>query len=516
MYDLTEKTGRLSNPSLNGSDGRGDVRDIVVPAGHDVDVVTAFVNSLDLQIKNMPISVQESRRVLWKIDLTVLPLMAVTTILAAVDKNIIGNTAILGILQDTNISKNQFSLVGSLFFIGYLVFEWPMAILIQGFPVGKLLAVTVLGWGILAMCTAAVHNMAGLSVVRFLMGGLEAIVYPTNSILTVMWWTRSEQPVRTAIWFNTISTAFTGIVSYAIGLTNTGVARWRLLFLVIGGFTVIWACLLWVFLPDSPVSSWQLSDREKWVAIQRVKDNNTGVEDVKFKWYQVRELLVDPKTWLLVIFAAAQNVPNGGISSFSGLIVSGFGFNTLQSILINLPTGVIGTTFQILLSIPSAKFKGYRCFIIACANLVPLVCAVLLWQLPRDNRHGLLASYLCFWTYFTPYVLSTSLPMANTSGHTKKVTMNALWFIAYSLGNILGPQAFRAKDAPNYTAGFTGLLVCVVVAIAAISMYGVLCRQENSKRDRESRHTEVDHQVETSEAFNDLTDKEKPSFRYVY
>lgn len=126
-----------------------------------------------------------------------------------------------------------------------------------------------------------------------------------------MWWTRSEQPVRTAIWFNTISTAFTGIVSYGIGLTHTNLSRWQLLFLVVGGFTLLWSVLLWFFLPDSPVNCWQLSDREKWVAIQRVKDNNTGVEDTTFKWYQVKELLQDPKTWLLVIFAAAQNVPNG-------------------------------------------------------------------------------------------------------------------------------------------------------------------------------------------------------------
>lgn len=168
MGDLTEKTGRPSNPSFNGSDGRVDVEDVVVPPGRDVDVVTAFINTLDPEIEILPISAQESRRVLWKIDLIVLPLMAVTTILAAVDKNIIGNTAILGILKDTNISKDQFSLVGSLFFIGYLLFEWPMAYLIQRFPVGKLLAVTVCGWGILAMCTAAVHNMAGLSIVRFM------------------------------------------------------------------------------------------------------------------------------------------------------------------------------------------------------------------------------------------------------------------------------------------------------------------------------------------------------------
>lgn len=136
-------------------------------------------------------------------------------------------------------------------------------------------------------------------------------MYPTNSILTVMWWTRSEQPIRTAIWFNTISTAFTGIVSYAIGLTNTSVSQWRLLFLVVGAFTVLWSILLWFCLPDSPVRCWQFTEREKWIAIQRVKGNNTGVQDIKFKWYQVRELLCDPKTWLLVIFAAAQSVPNG-------------------------------------------------------------------------------------------------------------------------------------------------------------------------------------------------------------
>lgn len=118
--------------------------------------------------------------------------------------------------------------------------------------------------------------------------------------------------------------------------------------------------------------------------------------------------------------------------------MSGFGFDSLEAILINLPTGVLGTAFQILLSIPSMRLKGYRCAIIVGANLIPLVCTALLWQLPRDNKQGLLASYLCFWTYFTPYVLSTSLPMANVSGHTKKITMNALWFIAYSLGNIIG------------------------------------------------------------------------------
>ncbi|KAF4984068.1 hypothetical protein FZEAL_681 [Fusarium zealandicum] len=438
----------------------GQMEDIHIPAGGDKDVVLDFIANLNPEIKTAPISAEESRKVLWKIDLIVLPLMVVTSILAAVDKNVIGNTALLGILQDTELVGNQLS--------------WR-------FLVAKLLAITVVGWAALAMSMAAAHNFAGLATVRFLMGGLEAIVCPVNSIITVMWWTRTEQPIRTAIWLNTLFTVITGTVSYAIGLTNTNLAPWRLLYLVVGGFSAVWSVVVWIFLPDSPATCWQLSDREEWVAIQRGKGNNTGIQDTTFKWYQVKELLSDPKTWLLVTFAAAQNVPNGGISSFSGLIVAGFGFNKLQSILINLPTGTLGTIFQIILSIPSSKLVVYRCAIIVLADLVPLSCAALLWKLPKSN----------------------------------KVTMNALWFIAYSVGNIFGPQAFTSKDAPTYTGGFIGLLICIAVAIASISLYGVLRRWENTKRDQ-SGATDVDELDGSNEAFTDMTDKEKKSFRYSY
>jgi MFS transporter, ACS family, allantoate permease len=142
-------------------------------------------------------------------------------------------------------------------------------------------------------------------------GGLESIVYPASSILTVMWWKTSEQPIRVAFWFNTFSTVFTGTISYAIGQAHTSIAPWRLLFLALGGFSVVWAIILIIFLPDSPTNCWWLSDREKFVCLQRIKGNNTGVEDKKIKWYQVKECLLDPKTWLITIFSCAQNIPNG-------------------------------------------------------------------------------------------------------------------------------------------------------------------------------------------------------------
>lgn len=108
--------------------------------------------------------------------------------------------------------------------------------------------------------------------------------------------------------------------------------------------------------------------------------------------------------------------------------------------------------------------------------------------------------------------------MANISGHTKKVTMNAIYFLSYCLGNILGPQVFRENDAPNYTRGYTALLICLIISSVSIALYGVLCKLENRRRD--NLHGTVDAAFVADSnpalALSDKTDKEKVEFRYTY
>ncbi|KAJ5607720.1 hypothetical protein N7537_004339 [Penicillium hordei] len=312
----------------------------------------------------------------------------VTVVLAAIDKVIISNAAIYGMKKDTHLTGDEYSSVGSIFYFGYLAFEYPAALLIQRLPVAKLYA------GM---------NFAGLATVRFLMGMTEAAVFPISSILT-------------------LSSVFSGVVSYGIGQTNTALAPWRLLFIVLGAFSVLWAGVLYIFLPDLPVQCWYFSDREKFVCLERVKDNNTGMKDKTIKWYQVRECLSEPETWLLALFSLAQNVPNGDLVTFSAIIVTGLGYSPLITTVLGIP--------PILLGFISASVPNSRCNIIVVANPVPMVCAILMWKLPRENQQGLLAAYYIFYAYWAQYVLSTSLQMANTSGHSKKLAMNAIFFLA--------------------------------------------------------------------------------------
>lgn len=39
---------------------------------------------------------------------------------------------------------------------------------------------------------------------------------------------------------------------------------------------------------------------------------------------------------------------------------------------------------------------------------------------------------------------------AGVGGSTKKFAFGAVYQLGYAVGNIIGPQTFRATDAPNY------------------------------------------------------------------
>jgi hypothetical protein len=81
--------------------------------------------------------------------------------------------------------------------------------------------------------------------------------------------------------------------------------------------TLIWSIFCWYLIPNSPVGAWFLREEDQYKAIERVKDNLTGIKSHDLKSYQVLEAFKDPKVWLLAAIQLTQNVPNGAIGSVS-------------------------------------------------------------------------------------------------------------------------------------------------------------------------------------------------------
>lgn len=167
------------------------------------------------------------------------------------------------------------------------------------------------------MCHGAVQSFASLAVVRILLGAFEAAINPGTMLLFSMYYTRSEQPLRMGIWVGSAGAGYiiAGIASFGIGHIHASLLSWRLLFIIWGAVTFLWGILLWLTLPGAPMRAKFLTKEQRVLAVVRVKNNGTGMENRHFKMNQFWEAMLDLKTWLLFLFALTSNSPNGGLSA---------------------------------------------------------------------------------------------------------------------------------------------------------------------------------------------------------
>lgn len=71
-----------------------------------------------------PELVAAEKSLVWKLDfLYVMPCIAVLNFLQFFDKSALNYSALLGIKEDTHITDSQFGWLGSIFYLGYLVYQ---------------------------------------------------------------------------------------------------------------------------------------------------------------------------------------------------------------------------------------------------------------------------------------------------------------------------------------------------------------------------------------------------------
>ena len=58
---------------------------------------------------------------------------------------------------------------------------------------------------------------------------------------------------------------------------------------------------MFILLPDSPVTAPGLTKRERRIAVERLRENQTGVENKHLKPYQVREAFMDYKLYMFFL-----------------------------------------------------------------------------------------------------------------------------------------------------------------------------------------------------------------------
>ncbi|KAK6957645.1 hypothetical protein Daesc_000432 [Daldinia eschscholtzii] len=453
---------------------------------------------------------ETSRKVRQKIDIRILPFLCVTYALMFIDKTSLGYSSVYGIIPDNKLQGQDYSWASSIFYFGYLAAEYPGIAVLQSFPVAKFLGINVILWGAILMTTAACSSFAGLATVRFFLGMVEATISPGFVAVTGMWWTRQEQAGRSALWISFLGVgSFVGtLLAYGIGHIQGTLSTWKYIYLILGSLTIVWGIAFTLFVPDGPANVPWLNEDEKVIAIQRVIENKTGTKSRRLARDQVIEAITDPKVIVLGLISFVNAIASGGLS-FGSLIISGFGFDPLQTTLLNLPLSAVQVIAQLGSGVLISYIGSSRLHVGSLAMIPPLT-----------NRWGRLVGVWLLGTYPVGFMIILGLLATNIAGSTKRSIASGWVFICYCVGQIAGPQFFVSKEAPAYHSGIIAMLCGFILNLVLNQALRFLYVLENKKRGKilEGKSEDELNAMEREsnlQGFEDVSDKNNVMFRYA-
>src|ERR1039458_10039389 len=182
--------------------------------------------------------------------LFLMPVVFFTYSLAYLGRSNFGFGAAAGLAHSLNITESRAAFLGSVFFLGYFLFQVPAAAYAQRKSAARLIFFALISWGVLSALTGIIRDYWLLVVDRTLLGVAESLIFPAMLIPLTNWFTRQEHSRADAILIlgNPVPVmwmaAATGYLIKAVG--------WQMTFIIEGIPSIVWAFVWVVLVRDRP------------------------------------------------------------------------------------------------------------------------------------------------------------------------------------------------------------------------------------------------------------------------
>ncbi|ODQ59502.1 hypothetical protein WICANDRAFT_32532 [Wickerhamomyces anomalus NRRL Y-366-8] len=315
------------------------------------------------------------KKVLRKMDLHLIPLLALLYLISFIDRGNVGNARIEGITVTLKLTEDEFNICVTIFFITYALFEIPSNILLKkiGRPSIYIPSIMV-AWGIVMTLMGCVQNFGGFFASRLILGICESGLYPAVSYYLTHYYCKREMQFRQALFYGSATTAgaFSGLLAFAIAKMNGvgGYEGWRWIFIIEGLLTIVVAICSYFLLYDYPETASFFTERERKFVIWRLKnDSNATTSSAKLidntdELEAFKAVLRDWQCYLTMLIFIFNTSCSYGISLFLPATIKAMGYSNSQAQLLTIPIFIVGSMCTIVQSHFSDKLGVRSIFII--------------------------------------------------------------------------------------------------------------------------------------------------------
>ncbi|KAI0050670.1 MFS general substrate transporter [Auriscalpium vulgare] len=454
----------------------------------DVEVVAA--PSSNVYRPDIDTSGIDERKLMRKVDLRLVPWLALLYLMNFLDRGSIGNARLYGMESDLHITDKQYLIALTVFFFPYSLFEPPSNLALRVLRPSRWLSFIVFIWGIVMTFHGFAHNYGDLIGLRFLLGLAEAGLYPGIVFYLSCWYKRRELGTRVAVFFSsaTVAGAFSGLLASAIHNMDGvgGKPGWAWIFILEGLATVLVAIASFWVLQDFPDNAEFLTEAESVFIVRRLQDDmqfSAGGE--KFKMAYVRQALTDWKTYIAMGIYMGFDGPLFAFSLFTPTILNELGFKATAANLLSVPVYAWACIMTCVIGFLGDRLgqRGYINLALFGTGLVGYIILIA----SRNAAVSYFAVYLAAASIYPTIPNSVAWVSSNVEGSYKR---SAVLGMAIGFGNLNGAvtsNVYRSKDKPWYSLGHGIVLAYIGIGFFCSLAYMLLLRRENGLRERGAR-----------------------------
>ncbi|CAG8394312.1 unnamed protein product [Penicillium salamii] len=453
------------------------------------------------------------RKLLWKLDLRLVPWLSLLYLVSFLDRTNIGNAKLVGLQDDLGMSNAQFNATLTIFFVSYSIFEPATNILLKRLRPSIFIPLIMMSWGICMTLMGIVHNYAGLMAVRWFLGLSEAGLFPGVGYFLSCWYKRSEFGVRMAIFFSAAALAgsFGGLLAAAVAKMHGvgGLAGWSWIFILEGLLTfLIGVASFWCVYDFPDQARFLSSDDRKRVLRRLALDQQSSAEHEEFKMDYFWASVKDWKTYTgAVIYMGAD----GALYAFSLFVPTIISYSSIRAQLLSVPPYAAAAILTVIVGFIADRTRQRGLCNIAVSFLGMAGFSMLLGCESAGGRYA--GVFLGAMGIYPAIANTISWTSNNTEGVYKRGVSIGIIIGWGNLNGIVSSNIYREEDKPRYYPGHGVVLAYLVLFLfgGSVVQY-LLLRRENGKRRRGERDAWVEG-MDQSQV--DLLGDQRPDFIYT-